>query len=259
MDLNIQGRTALVTGASRGIGLAIAKTLGAEGCNLHLAARSEEGLRQAADEITGAHGVEVCVHPSDLSQPEAVAALGQACAEVDILVNNAGDIPSGTLEGIDAATWRRCWDLKIYGYVDLTRAILPRMQARKGGVVVNVIGAAGESPNPNYIAGCMGNAALMMFTKCLGGESIRHGVRVVGVNPGATMSDRHLAHVKERAQQKLGDANRWQELEATNPSGRSSRVEEIADAVAFLASDRASHITGTTLLVDGGVHSHRWR
>ena len=186
-------------------------------------------------------------------------ALGQACTEVDILVNNAGDIPTGTLEGIDSATWRRCWDLKVYGYVDLTRAILPPMQARKNGVVVNVIGAAAESPNPGYIAGCMGNAALMMFTNCLGGESIIHGVRVVGVNPGATMSDRHMAHVKNSAEQKFGDANRWQELEALNPSGRSSAVEEIADVVAFLASDRASHITGTTLRVDGGVHSHRWR
>ena len=259
MDLNIQGRTALVTGASRGIGLAIAKTLGAEGCNLHLAARSEEGLRTAADEITGAHGVDVAIHPNDLSQSEPVAALGQACAEVDILVNNAGDIPTGTLEETDSATLRRSWNLKINGYVDLTRAILPRMQARKSGVVVNVIGAAGEGPNPNYIAGCMGNASLMMFTRCLGGESIRHGVRVVGVNPGATMSDRHLAHVKQRAERELGDAERWPELEAVLPSGRSTRVEEIADAVAFLASDRASHITGTTLRIDGGVHSHRWR
>ena len=259
MDLNIQGRTALVTGASRGIGRAIAKTLGAEGCNLHLAARSAEGLRTAADEITKAHGVDVTIHAGDLSQPEAVAALGRTCAEVDILVNNAGDIPTGTLEAIDSATWRRCWDLKVYGYVDLTRAILPRMEARKFGVVVNVIGAAGESPNPNYIAGCMGNASLMMFTRCLGGESIRHGVRVVGVNPGSTLSDRHLAHAKERAERTLGDANRWQELEALNPSGRSSTVDEIADAVAFLASDRAAHISGTTLRIDGGVHSHRWR
>jgi len=250
---------ALVTGASRGIGRAIAKALGAEGCHLHLAARSEAGLRAAADEIAAAHGVDVTIHPVDLSRPEPVAALGKACADVDILVNNAGDIPTGTLEGIDSATWRHGWDLKVFGYVDLTRAILPQMQARRQGVVVNVIGAAGESPNPHYIAGCMGNASLMMFTTCLGGESVRHGVRVVGVNPGATMSDRHLAHVKERAARTLGDAERWQELEAQLPSGRSSTVEEIADAVAFLASDRASHISGTTLRIDGGVHSHYWR
>jgi NAD(P)-dependent dehydrogenase (short-subunit alcohol dehydrogenase family) len=237
----------------------VAKALGAEGCHLHLAARSEEGLRQAADEISTAHGVEVAIHPCDLSRPLAVGALGKACADVDILVNNAGDIPPGTLESIPSATWRQCWDLKVFGYVDLTRAILPRMQARKSGVVVNVIGVAGELANPNYIAGCMGNVSLMMFTECLGGESIRHGVRVVGVNPGPTMSDRHLAHVRERAEKKLGDAERYLELEALNPSGRSSTVEEIADAVAFLASDRAGHISGTTLRVDGGVRAHYWR
>lgn len=259
MDLDLNGRTALVTGASRGIGLAVAKALGAEGCHLHIAARSEEGLRDAADTIHAAHGVEVTIHPGDLSQPETVAALGLTCADVDILVNNAGDIPTGSLESIDSATWRRCWDLKVFGYVDLTRAILPRMQARESGVVVNVIGLAGESANPNYLAGCMGNASLMMFTECLGGESITHGVRVVGVNPGATMSDRHFAHVKERAEKKLGDADRWPELEAAYPSGRSSTVEEIADTVAFLASDRASHISGTTLRVDGGVRAHFWR
>jgi NAD(P)-dependent dehydrogenase (short-subunit alcohol dehydrogenase family) len=259
VDLNLQGRVALVTGASRGIGRTVAQTLGAEGCHLHLAARSAEGLRAAADEIAAAHGVEVTIHPGDLSRPDAVAALGAACAEVDILVNNAGDIPTGSLVGIDSETWRRCWDLKVFGYVDLTRAILPRMQARGSGVVVNVIGAAAVAPNPNYIAGCMGNAALMMFTECLGGETIGDGVRVVGVNPGPTMSDRHFAHVRERAERTLGDAERWAELEAALPSGRSSTVEEIADAVAFLASDRASHVTGATLQIDGGLHSHYWR
>ena len=259
MDLNIRGRTALITGASRGIGKAIAQGLAAEGCDLHLAARSEEGLRAVADEVGSVHGIKATIHPCDLSGPEAVAALGAACADVDILINNAGDIPSGTLTGIDSATWRRLWDLKVFGYVELTRAILPQMEARGSGGVVNVVGAAGESPNPYYIAGCMGNAALMMFTRCLGGDAISHGVRVVGVNPGATLSDRHLAHVKERALRRLGDAERWPELEAKNPSGRTSRVEEIADAVAFLASDRASHIAGEILRIDGGVHSHYWR
>jgi NAD(P)-dependent dehydrogenase (short-subunit alcohol dehydrogenase family) len=259
MDLNLKGRTALVTGASRGIGLTVARTLAAEGCHLHLAARSEDGLRAAADEITKAHGVTVTIHPCDLSLPEAVAALGDACADVDILVNNAGDIPTGSLQSIDSATWRRCWDLKVFGYVELTRAILPHMQARKAGVVVNVVGVAGEMPNPNYLAGCMGNAALIMFTEALGGDSIQHGVRVVGVNPGPTMSDRHLAHVRERAERTLGDADRYLELEAHNPSGRSSTVEEVADVVAFIASDRAAHISGTSICVDGGVRSHFYR
>jgi len=188
-----------------------------------------------------------------------IAIDGERQGRLDILVNNAGDIPTGTLESIDSTTWRQGWDLKVFGYVDLTRVILPRMQARKSGVVVNVIGAAGESANPNYVAGCMGNASLTMFTECLGGESVRHGVRVVGVNPGPTMSDHHLAHVKERAEKRFGDANRYLELEAQRPSGRSSTVEKIADAVAFFASDRSSHNSGTTLRIDGGVRAHYWR
>lgn len=256
MELNLRGRMALVTGASRGIGRAVAKMLGAEGCNLHLAARSEAGLQSAADEIAAAHGVSVAIHPCDLSDPEAVAALGASCADVDILVNNAGDIPTGSITDIHSATFRRCWDLKVFGYVDLTRCILPRMMERGSGAIVNIVGVVGELPNPNYIAGCMGNAALMMFTECLGGESIAKGVRVNAVNPGPTMSDRHLAHVRERAEKMLGDADRYMELEARFPSGRSSTVEEIADAVAFLASDRAAHISGAVLRVDGGVRTH---
>lgn len=255
MDTNLKDRTALVTGASRGIGLAIAEALGAEGCHLHLAARDESLLRAAADRIAGTHKVRVDIHPGDLSQTARVVALGQACGDVDILVNNAGDIPTGSLQEIDSATWRRSWDLKVFGYIDLTREILPRMYARGSGVVVNVIGVAGAMPNPNYIAGSVGNCALNMFTQCLGGESIRHGVRVVAVNPGPTMSDRHLAHVKERAHRQLGDENRWPELEASYPAKRSATVAEVAHAVVFLASDLARHISGTELTVDGGLHA----
>lgn len=256
MDLNLKGRSALITGASRGIGLAIAETLGAEGCHLHLAARSEERLRAAAERIGQAHGVRVSLHPGDLSDTATVVALGRACRDVDILVNNAGDIPTGSITDVDAAEWRRSWDLKVFGYIDLTREILPQMERRGSGVVINIAGVAGEIPNPNYIAACMGNASLIMFTECLGGESVRHGVRVVAVNPGPTMSDRHLAHAKERAQKQLGDPERWPELEAKYPSGRSGRVKEVADAVAFLASDLASHISGTSLRIDGGLRAH---
>ena len=243
----------LITGASRGIGHAIAEVMAAEGCNLHLAARDEVRLKTLAERLKKEHGVEIAVYRRDLSLTSEVEALGKACQDVDILVNNAGDIPTGTLETIDKATWRKAWDLKVFGYVDLTRIIYPRMCARRSGVIVNIVGAAFKRPNPHYIAGCMANIALDMFTQCLGGQSMRSGVRVVAVHPGPTTSDRHLAHVKERAQRELGDANRWQELHAKMPGGRAATVKEVAETVAFLASNRSSFTSGGSVIIDGGL------
>ena len=253
MDLNLKGKSVLITGASRGIGYAIAEAMAAEGCHLHLAARDEERLKALAERLTKEHGIKATIYRRDLSLTPDVVSLGKACAEVDVLVNNAGDIPTGTLETIDTQTWRKSWDLKVFGYVDLTRIIYPRMCARRSGVIVNIVGAAFKRPNPQYIAGCMANIALDMFTQCLGGESMRSGVRVVAVHPGPTTSDRHLAHVKERAQRELGDANRWDELHARMPGGRAATVKEVAETVAFLASDRSSFTSGGAVVIDGGL------
>jgi NAD(P)-dependent dehydrogenase (short-subunit alcohol dehydrogenase family) len=253
MELNLKGRSVLITGASRGIGWAIAKAMAAEGCNLHLAARDEALLKDHAEELMHAHKIKVTVHACDLSLTENVEALGNRCCDVDILVNNAGDIPTGTLLSLDSVTWRKAWDLKVFGYIDLTRIIYSAMCERGKGVVMNVVGAAAKRPNPNYIAGCMANIALNMFTQCLGGESMSHGVRVVAVNPGATISDRHLRHVKERAQRLFGDENRWPELHAKLPAKRACSVEEVANTVVFLASDSASYISGASIKIDGGI------
>ncbi|HWG05364.1 MAG TPA: short-chain dehydrogenase/reductase [Beijerinckiaceae bacterium] len=257
MDLKLKGCSVLITGASRGIGLAVANVLAAEGCNLHLAARDEALLEAHAERLTREYGVQATVHRRDLSLTPEVEALGRACQDVDILVNNAGDIPTGTLQSLDSATWRKAWDLKVFGYVDLTRIVYPRMCERGSGVIVNVVGAAGKRPNANYIAGCMANIALNMFTQCLGGESMRYGVRVVAVNPGATLSDRHLKHVKERAKRVLGDETRWPELHEKFPAKRAGTVEEVANTVAFLASDQASYISGASIKIDGGISVSR--
>src|SRR5437667_1787936 len=247
MDITLKGKSVLITGASKGIGFVIAEHMAAEGCNLHLAARDDKAMTELAERLTRQHGVTVTVHRCDPGQKSAVEALGNACADVDILVNNAGDIPPGTLAEIDGDTWRKAWDVKVYGYVDLTRMIYPHMCARRRGVIINIVGAAAKMPNHRYIAGCMANIALVMFTQCLGGESMRHGVRVVAINPGPTVPGRHLAHVMARAKRLLGDENRWPELHAKFPSGRAGHASEIAEAVVFLASDRASFISGATI------------
>jgi NAD(P)-dependent dehydrogenase (short-subunit alcohol dehydrogenase family) len=252
MDLQLAGHTALVTGASRGIGFAIAQGLAREGCHLHLAARTPADLETARKKILDECDVRVGCHALDLSDSDGLATLAERCSQVDILVNNAGGIPSARLTDIDDARWRKAWDLKVFGYINLTREIYRVMQERRRGVVVNVIGVSGERLRQDYIAGSTGNAALMAFTRTLGGESVDYGVRVVGVNPGQIDTDRLRERLEPRAKLELGDGGRWRELIRNAPFGRLARPDEIADVVVYLASARASYISGTIVTVDGG-------
>jgi NAD(P)-dependent dehydrogenase (short-subunit alcohol dehydrogenase family) len=255
MELGLRGKTVLITGASQGIGLACARAFAAEGCDLHLAARSAGKLEAARDDIAGRFRVGVSVHPLDLSSHAAMASLAAAAGDVDILVNNAGDIPSGSIETVDDTAWRRGFDLKVFGYISLTRQYWVRMKARGEGVIVNDIGNSGENFDARYIAGSSGNASLMAFTRALGGVSLDHGVRVLGVNPGPVATDRMVKLMKRRALDLYGDAGRWEELHAAYPGGRPATAEEVADLIAFLASPRAGYITGTIVTIDGGIAS----
>ena len=247
MDLGLEDRSALVTGASRGIGLAIAQTLASEGVKLKLVARDATRLKAVCDEL-GATPLAF-----DLSRPESIGALVDAAGDVDILVNNAGAIPQGTLTALAEKTWRESWDLKVFGYINLSREIYAAMCERKRGVIVNVIGGAGERPTAGYIAGSMANASLMAFSRALGADSPKFGVRVLGLNPSATATDRGVTRWRNQAQKELGDPEKWPELTKGFPFGRPASVEEIADVVAFLCSDRASYMTGTVIQVDGGA------
>jgi len=257
MELNLKGRTALITGGSRGIGFGVAQQLAAEGCNVHLASRSAADLEVAKKKITATHRVNVTVHALDLSRLDNAVALVKACGPLDILINNAGAIPQGTITGLDDATWRTAWDLKVFGFINVTREVYRDMCARKQGVIVNVVGTAGERPTANYIAGSMANAGLMAMSRALGAESVDHGVRVVAVNPGAIETDRQVVRWKARAKAELGDENRWRELVTGFPRGRLGTVDEVANTVVFLCSDRAGYISGTVVTVDGGGVVHQ--
>ena len=253
MDLELKGKTALVTGASKGIGLAVAQALAAEGCNLHLTARSAEMLQDNKQAIEAEHGVSVAIHPMDLSQRGNPVALAEAVGDLDILINNAGAIPGGDLLSVDEDTWREAWDLKVFGYINMTREYLRRMKARGAGVIVNVTGLAGENYDYNYIAGTAGNAGLMAFSRGVGSRSIDFGVRVLAVNPGPVQTDRITALLRTRAKSEFGDEERWQGLTENWPLGRAAMVEECADLVVFAASARASYISGVVLTLDGGL------
>ncbi len=200
---------------------------------------------------------EVTVHAMDLGKSGNAVALGKACADVDILVNNAGAIPSDGLLDVADEKWRHAWDLKVFGFINLMREIYRAMRQRKSGVIVNVIGVAGERHRSNYIAGTTGNAGLMAFTRALGAESVDHGIRVVGVNPGRIETERQIGHFREQALRDLGDEARWPELQAkvaeTLPFKRAGRPDEVGDLVVYLASARASYLSGTIVTIDAGA------
>jgi len=190
---------------------------------------------------------------ADLSVRGAAEEVAAWAGDLDILVNNAGAIPGGDVLKVDEETWRRAWDLKVFGYINLSRAVYAAMKRKGRGVIVNVIGSAGEKMNAAYIAGSTANAGLMAFTRALGGASHADGIRVVGINPGPIATDRLISLHKQMAQTKLGDASRYEELFKDMSFGRPGKPEEVAAAVAFLASERSAYTSGCILTIDGGA------
>ncbi|MDR6415341.1 short-chain dehydrogenase/reductase [Pseudarthrobacter sulfonivorans] len=251
MDLGLQGKTVLITGASQGIGRETAMLLAGEGCNLVLVSRNGERLEALTDAIRTRHGVSVSFVAADLSTEAGLEQVTSGTGDLDVLVNNAGAIPPGTLQQIDDRRWREAWDLKVFGYINLTRSLYANLKERQG-VVVNVIGAGGEAFRPEYVAGAAGNAALMALTRALGKSAAQDNMRVVGINPGPVSTSRNETMLRARAKAEFRDEDRWSELNAALPYGRAATPEEIASAVAFLASPRSGYTNGTILTIDGG-------
>lgn len=252
MELGLSGRTALITGASKGIGYGVAEALGREGCNLHIVSRDAQMLGSAAERLRSETGATVAFHPLDLSKTGASETLLETIGAPDIVVNNAGAIPGGNLAAITEDRWREAWDLKVFGYINMARQFYAAMKENGGGVICNVTGLAADRTDYSYIAGTSGNASLNAFTKALGSFSLEDGIRVFAVSPGPVETERLVNLMKTKAQAETGSEDNWQSYLGGMPLGRAATVAEIADVVTFLVSDRASYVSGTILNVDGG-------
>ncbi|HYF08326.1 MAG TPA: SDR family NAD(P)-dependent oxidoreductase [Acetobacteraceae bacterium] len=256
MELGLRGRTAVVTGGSLGIGLAIAQELAAEGVSVAIVARDAARLEAAAAEIARSTNARVVPIPADLADgaqleaamEKALSALGQ----VGILVNNAGATPMGRIGDTPDEIWMKSINLKLMGYMRCARILTPPMRARKWGRVINVIGRSGHQPRPNYIVGSAVNASLLSFTLALAAECAPDNVLVTGVNPGPIATPRWDAVVAQGASLagRSADAENAAAI-ATVGLGRVGTPEECAGLVAFLCSDRAGFIAGTNIDVDG--------
>ena len=257
MRLGLGGRVGMVSGATKGIGLAIARALAAEGMRLSICARNEADLAATGESLEDEFGVECLTHAGDLSDERTIDAWVRAtvetCGGIDLLVNNAGAAPPGSFLKQSSDVWRDAFEIKPFSYIRAARAACPHLVARKG-CIVNIIGLAGHQPLPNFMIGGAGDAVLMNFTKGLADELAGHGVRVNAVSPGFTRTERWDVIVKgSGAMMGVAPEAAERTLLATMPLGRPAEPAEIASVVVFLASSASSYITGVTIPVDGGA------
>lgn len=252
MNLQLENKQVVVTGGSKGIGLAIALNFAREGAKPVIVSRQASNLNDALASFAAAHLPEPAIAEVDLAATGSDRYLFDLFPNADILVNNAGAIPGGSIHDLSEAEWRQSWELKLFSYVNLTRLYLKAMEGRGSGVICNVIGMAGAAPRYEYICGSAANGALISFTQGIGAGSVRKGVRVFGINPSPTRSDRIEGVLKQQAASKFGDPERWVEMTQKLPFGRLAEPDEIAKLAVYCASPVCGYLSGTVLNVDGG-------
>ena len=259
MELGLKGRTAVITGGSKGIGLACAQGFVREGARVSLLARNREALDAARETLLALRPDSVAsTMPVDLRQPEAaadaVSAIEAANGPIHVLVNSAGAAQRTPYPELSADKWRAAMDAKYFTYIHVIDPLIKRMGQRGAGAIVNVVGAGGKVASPIHLAGGAANAALMLASVGLANAYAKHGVRVNVVNPGATLTERLSEGMAADARLRgVSPDQALEEATARQPLGRIATPEEIADAVLFLASARASYISGAVLAMDGAL------
>ncbi|BEQ15728.1 SDR family oxidoreductase [Desulfoferula mesophila] len=259
MEMGIKGKVALVGGASRGLGFAVAKGLAAEGCHLALCARGEEKLTEAAGKIADEYGVQVMAQPVDLVAQGAAAAFAGAALErfgrVDILVNNAGGPPTGAFLDLDETAWRRAVELTLLSAQAMTRALLPAMMQAGWGRVINMTSVSVKQPLAGLILSNSIRAAVVGWAKTLADEVAASGVTVNNILPGWMHTERVEQLLKHRAETEgISRDQALAETVAAIPLKRLGKPEEFAALVVFLAGQPADYITGASYLIDGGLY-----
>jgi len=257
MDLNLAGRVVIVTGASKGIGYACAEAFAAEGAKVALVSRSQANLDAALARFPRSGSLPIAV-AADMTSYDAadrmVETVEKTLGEIDVLVNSAGAARRYAPDDLDAKAWHDAMDAKFFSYIHPTDAVLKRMLPRGRGTIVNIIGAGGKIATPVHLPGGAANSALMLATVGLASAFGPKGIRINGINPGATLTGRVQEGLKAESRMTgLAEAELLSRNESRIPLKRYGTPEEIARVALFLASDQASYVTGAIISMDGGA------
>ena len=262
MELNLSNKHVLITGGSRGIGLACAKVFLEEGCKVSLVSRDPANLEKAkvllSKQVPGSQE-RLALFSAELQDAaSAEQALNEAekkFGALDVLVNSAGAAKRTPAENLSPTFFREAMEAKFFTYINMIDPVIKRMGARGTGVIVNVVGSGGKVPSTVHIAGGSANAALMLTTAGLAAAYGSQGVRINAVNPAGTLTDRLIEGLKVNAEhENISQEDVLKRMTAQVPMGRLASPEEVADTVVYLASNRASYVTGTVITMDGAAH-----
>jgi len=253
MDLALKGKKVLITGGSKGIGLACAKAFVAEGAQVALVSRAQANLDAAKKSVGNAYAI-----AADLVDPAAAAAMVERVEKefgpIDILVNSAGAAKRTDADDLTPAAWRASMDAKYFTYINVIDPMIKRMGKRGNGVVINIIGNGGKVASPTHLSGGAANAALMLATAGLAYAYASKNVRVVGLNPGVTKTERVAEGLKAEAKRaNVSEDQAYKQMVARLPMGRPAEPEEIADIAVFAASERGRYLNGANISTDGAA------